>query len=159
MMKTVFLYLLVLVLGYSSCQSPVESRPRGDLADVQDTDMEASGPSKTKDVRLEAKDAKFEFMGSRGSEEAPKQHGEIMKNEAPKKPQERDVNTKEFTHAISKETPYYLAGPQQGTPPNGYFAVGTKLRVHSDAIGNYSLVETSEGIKAYVSASDIKQIQ
>lgn len=73
--------------------------------------------------------------------------------------QQKDPMPKQFTHTVIKETPYYVQGPQQGTPPNGYFKVGTKLTVYASSIGGYLLVESTDGNKGYVTASDVEIIK
>lgn len=62
-----------------------------------------------------------------------------------------------YTHVTTRETPYYVQGPWQGTPPDGILNVGTKINVVKDA-GSYQLVETSNGLKAYISADDYKKL-
>jgi len=53
---------------------------------------------------------------------------------------------------VTKRTPYFKSGPQQGRPADGYFAAGTKvgLSPHHKAIGQY--------VWAYTTAADGKPI-
>ena len=55
------------------------------------------------------------------------------------------------SHVITAETEYYTTGPQQGRPPDGKFAAGTKVTVVEEA-GSYVLVESEDWVKAYVAA-------
>jgi len=59
-----------------------------------------------------------------------------------------------FPDVITSSTAYYTGGPQQGRPADGTLAEGTPVRVISDA-GSYSVVETADGIHAYVSTGAI----
>ena len=59
-----------------------------------------------------------------------------------------------FPDVITSSTAYYTGGPQQGRPADGTLAEGTPVRVISDA-GSYAVVETAEGIHAYVSTGAI----
>jgi hypothetical protein len=52
---------------------------------------------------------------------------------------------------LRNETPYYANGPQQGRAPDGKFTPGTKVRLLRRS-GSYSLVQTAEGKRVYVSA-------
>jgi hypothetical protein len=60
----------------------------------------------------------------------------------------------EFPDVITSSTAYYTDGPQQGRPPDGTLPEGTQIRVISDA-GSYSVVQTADGIHAYVSTGAI----
>lgn len=62
-----------------------------------------------------------------------------------------------FTHRITKDAPYYKTGPQQARPQDGILKAGTKIKLIKDA-GSYSLVETEQGIEAYVAISDMEEI-
>ena len=62
-----------------------------------------------------------------------------------------------FSHTISVETEYYLGGPQQAQPPDGTFTAGTKVRLVEDA-GSYCLVESEDGVRAYVAADAVKPV-
>jgi len=55
---------------------------------------------------------------------------------------------------ITSSTAYYTGGPQQGRPADGTLAEGTPVRVIA-AAGSYSVVETADGIHAYVSTGAI----
>ena len=59
-----------------------------------------------------------------------------------------------FPDVITSSTAYYTGGPQQGRPPDGTLAEGTRIRVIADA-GSYSVVQTADGIHAYVSTGAI----
>lgn len=59
-----------------------------------------------------------------------------------------------FRYFVITETPYYIDGPQQGRPQDGTFKKGTKLKLITSA-GSYALIESEEGIKAYVAVNDI----
>ena len=37
------------------------------------------------------------------------------------------------THFVNGETPYYLEGPHQQAPPDGFLPIGTEVRVESEA--------------------------
>jgi hypothetical protein len=63
----------------------------------------------------------------------------------------------DFLYNTVNETPYYKEGPQQGRPQDGFFAKGTKLRLLK-SVGSYSLVESENGVKAYVAGDDMKKI-
>ena len=59
-----------------------------------------------------------------------------------------------FPDVITSSTAYYTDGPQQGRPADGTLAEGTRIRVIKDA-GSYSVVQTADGIHAYVSTGAI----
>ena len=59
-----------------------------------------------------------------------------------------------FPDVITSSTAYYTGGPQQGRPADGTLAEGTPVRVIA-AAGSYSVVETADGIHAYVSTGAI----
>lgn len=59
-----------------------------------------------------------------------------------------------FPDVITSSTAYYRDGPQQGRPADGTLAEGTRIRVIADA-GSYSVVQTADGIHAYVSTGAI----
>jgi hypothetical protein len=67
---------------------------------------------------------------------------------------ERGVVAKTFTHAVANTTPYYLDGPQQARPADGNLSVGTKIKIIKDS-GSYVLVETDNGVTAYVAFNDL----
>ena len=62
----------------------------------------------------------------------------------------------EFTHTITKETPYYLTGPQQGRPPEGKFGEGTRVRLLHEA-GSFSQVRSENGVTAFVASGAIRR--
>ena len=62
-----------------------------------------------------------------------------------------------FSHTISMETEYYLGGPQQAQPHDGTFKAGTKVRLL--AVGSYCVVETEDGVTAWVAADDVKPVE
>src|SRR3954465_15894078 len=43
--------------------------------------------------------------------------------------------TFEYTHVVLKDTPYYLTGPQQGSPSDGELKAGTRVRYLGTSIG------------------------
>ena len=61
-----------------------------------------------------------------------------------------------FSHVIVSETGHYFTGPQQGRPPDGKFAAGTKVSIVEEA-GSYMLVKSEGGVEAYVAADSVKQ--
>lgn len=64
---------------------------------------------------------------------------------------------KNFTHHIIHQTPYYIDGPQQNRPPDGYFSLGVRLAIIENN-GSYALVESDSGVKAYVALLDMKAL-
>lgn len=56
------------------------------------------------------------------------------------------------------QTAYYLTGPQQSSPPDGFFKNGMRLALVLDA-GSYSLVTSESGITAYVSTSSLRFVK
>jgi len=63
--------------------------------------------------------------------------------------------TSGLTHTITTETEYYTTGPQQGRPADGKLAADTAVNVVRQA-GSYTLVETANGLQAYVASDAIK---
>ena len=63
-----------------------------------------------------------------------------------------------FTHVLQRETEYYLDGPQQARPPDGTFRAGTKVMLLQES-GSYSVVQTEDGITAYVSTASLQKIE
>jgi hypothetical protein len=61
----------------------------------------------------------------------------------------------ESDYTLARETPYYASGPQQGRAPDGKFMPGTKVRLLRRS-GSYSLVQTAEGNRVYVSTSALQ---
>lgn len=61
----------------------------------------------------------------------------------------------EHSHVVKVTSQYYMDGPQQGRPPDGEFATGTKVRLLQSA-GSYSLVLSEEGTEAYVSSDVLR---
>ena len=64
-------------------------------------------------------------------------------------------STGEFTHTITTQTEYYTTGPQQGRPPDGKLAADTEVNIVRQA-GSYTLVETADGVQAYVASDAVK---
>lgn len=62
-----------------------------------------------------------------------------------------------FTHEVATHTAYYLTGPQQGRPPEGFLSVGTKAAILQDG-GSYARVRTAAGIEAWVARDALKEI-
>ena len=61
----------------------------------------------------------------------------------------------EFTHLVLRDTPYYLSGPQQGSPPEGKLTAGTHVRFLEEA-GSYARVQSESEVVAYIAAGDIR---
>lgn len=59
------------------------------------------------------------------------------------------------THFVNGETPYYIEGPHQQGPPDGFLPIGTEVRVESEQ-GSYSRIWTKSGIHAYVWSPALK---
>ena len=72
-------------------------------------------------------------------------------------PEEKESIKMHYTYIISHDTVYYLSGPQQSMPPEGKFTAGQRVRLLQDA-GSYSLVESEDGITAYVSSDSFRRI-
>jgi hypothetical protein len=53
---------------------------------------------------------------------------------------------------------YYLSGPQQASPSDGFFEKGARVRLVSNA-GSYSMVESESGVTAYVSTDSFRKAQ
>jgi hypothetical protein len=64
--------------------------------------------------------------------------------------------SEQFTHVITKEAPYYKDGPQQARAQDGIFQIGTKIKILKYA-GSYALIESANGIKAYIAISHMKK--
>jgi hypothetical protein len=62
-----------------------------------------------------------------------------------------------FTHEIANETVYYLSGPQQGRPPEGKLAAGTRVALLGDS-GSYAKVRSEGGIEAWVSSGALRAL-
>ena len=60
----------------------------------------------------------------------------------------------DFPSVITSNTAYYTGGPQQGRPADGTLSQGTRVRLIENA-GSYSVVQTADGIHAYVSTESI----
>ena len=60
-------------------------------------------------------------------------------------------------HVIQLETVYYTTGPQQGRAPDGKFPAGTVVTVLKE-VGSYMLVETEDGVVAYVASGSVKPV-
>ncbi len=61
-----------------------------------------------------------------------------------------------WTYQVVTRTPYYKDGPQQMRPPDGQLEPGTWVRVIQEA-GSYVLIETQQGLRAYVDRSALKK--
>lgn len=66
-------------------------------------------------------------------------------------------NVEEITHIVKVEAEYYFNGPQQARPADGTFASGTVVAV-MDKAGSYWVVLSENGVKAFVSADALKEI-
>lgn len=64
----------------------------------------------------------------------------------------------EFPQVIAAETEYYTSGPQQGRPADGRFPKGTRVKSLETA-GSYVLVQSSDGVEAYVAADAVGQVE
>lgn len=64
------------------------------------------------------------------------------------------TNDRPFNAMITKETPFYLNGPNQQTPPNGRFHPGTRVRILSRH-GNHVKVQAVGGLTGFVSATAV----
>ena len=62
--------------------------------------------------------------------------------------------SQEFTHALTRDEPYYLTGPQQGRPPEGTLKAGTKVKLMESA-GSYSRVAAENGTTAWVATDSL----
>jgi len=62
----------------------------------------------------------------------------------------RDLGTKTLNETVD----YYVGGPQQASPPDGQFPAGTEVQIVERA-GSYTLVETADGVRAYVPSSAV----
>jgi hypothetical protein len=63
-----------------------------------------------------------------------------------------------YTHSISEDTPYYIDGPQQARSRDGFLRKNTQIIILQNR-GSYSLVLTSEGIKAYIANTSFERIK
>ena len=66
--------------------------------------------------------------------------------------------TAEISHVVSIDAEYYTTGPQQGRPPDGKFAAGTKVSIVREA-GSYALVRSEDGRQAYVASNVIQPLE
>ena len=65
-----------------------------------------------------------------------------------------------FTHIVTSGTEYYLTGPQQASPPEGYLEAGTKVALLEEAwSGSYCRVRTENGIEAYLSTGSLHPLE
>jgi len=55
---------------------------------------------------------------------------------------------------VRQEAPYYVKGPQQVEPPDGFFPAGTKVVVFGEK-DSYSRILTFDGIAAHVWKYDL----
>jgi hypothetical protein len=62
------------------------------------------------------------------------------------------------THVVTADTEYYRDGPQQARPADGVLPAGTLVRLVSDS-GSYSLVETSDRMRAYVAGDSLQPLR
>ena len=73
-------------------------------------------------------------------------------------PVKRDVSTSFPLVITSSRVAYYVTGPQQARPPDGFWEKGTRVRLVSKA-GSYSMVESESGVTAYVSTDSFRETQ
>ncbi len=59
-----------------------------------------------------------------------------------------------FPYVIRQDAEYYVAGPQQGSAPDGKFASGTQVQVRRQT-GGYWLVESADGVIGYVDSQSV----
>ncbi|MEX2112435.1 MAG: SH3 domain-containing protein [Pirellulales bacterium] len=59
-----------------------------------------------------------------------------------------------FPYVIRQDAEYYVAGPQQGSAPDGKFAAGTQVKVRRQT-GGYWLVESADGVTGYVDSQSV----
>jgi hypothetical protein len=69
-----------------------------------------------------------------------------------------EPNDNESGYTLTSETPYYKTSPQQGRAPDGKFAPGTKVNLLKRG-GPYSLVQSANGIRVYVSTDVLHPAQ
>jgi len=69
----------------------------------------------------------------------------------------RQTNDKQQAsfHTIKFTTPYYTSSPAQARRPDGDIQTGTKVRIVEN-IGSYVIVETADGLRAYVKSAAIE---
>ena len=58
----------------------------------------------------------------------------------------------------SSRVAYYMTGPQQARPPDGFWEKGVRVKLVSRA-GSYSMVESESGVTAYVSTDSFREAQ
>lgn len=63
-----------------------------------------------------------------------------------------------YSHVITRDTTYYLQGPQQAMPPQGTFKAGTQVNI-IQSMGSYTRVKSENGIEAAVSTDSLRKIQ
>ncbi len=80
---------------------------------------------------------------------APMEQAQIFENAVPLEG--------ELSHLVVEDTPYYKDGPQQGRPPDGTLARGSKVRVDRSS-GSYTLIVSDTGVKAYVATAALKSL-
>jgi uncharacterized protein YgiM (DUF1202 family) len=61
------------------------------------------------------------------------------------------------SHVVTADTLYYTTGPQQGRPPDGTLAAGTRVTLLTDG-GSYSQVTTEDDITCWVASDDLAPI-
>jgi len=73
-------------------------------------------------------------------------------------PVKRDVSASFPLVITSSRVAYYVTGPQQARPPDGFWEKGARVRLVSKA-GSYSVVESESGVTAYVSTDSFRKAQ
>jgi len=73
-------------------------------------------------------------------------------------PVKRDVSPSFPLVITSSRVAYYVTGPQQARPPDGFWEKGARVRLVSKA-GSYSVVESESGVTAYVSTDSFRKAQ
>ena len=68
-----------------------------------------------------------------------------------------EKSKKAYDRIVARDTEYYIGGPQQAKPADGNLKKGTRVRLVREA-GSYSLIETENGIVAYVATTSLQRI-
>jgi len=64
----------------------------------------------------------------------------------------------QFTHEVKRAQPYYYAGAQQGSPPDGEFAEGTNVVLLVYDGGQYCRVADGQGIYAEIKHDSLRRL-
>ena len=85
------------------------------------------------------------------------QEGEVS-NDRELVPAKGDVSASFPLVITSSRVAYYVTGPRQARPPDGFWEKGARVRLVSKA-GGYSVVESESGVTAYVSTDSFREAQ